>query len=128
MSRTFYHSITGEPFKLSDCPEDSEDEVDDTWVMENEEKHIDELGNVNTAEKKFMKLWNRHIYETGTVSILIKQACISFVNKYHDEIHSMQDQWSLHLVTLLEYHALTGDDLLYLQLLLNSTLKKSSKQ
>ena len=30
MKNTFYHSTTGQPFKATDCEEDSEDEIDDS--------------------------------------------------------------------------------------------------
>ena len=120
MKNTFYHSTTGQPFKATDCEEDSEDEIDDSWIQEIEEKQIDELSNISQTSKSFMKLWNKHLYENRLSNIFIKQACITFIEKYFKAIQKMSDCWSLHLVTLLEYHALTGDDLLYLQLLLNS--------
>ena len=56
MNKIFYHSITGEQFKPNDCSEDSEDEIDSTWIKESEEKQIDELTNINQKEKEFMKL------------------------------------------------------------------------
>ena len=118
MNQTFYHSRTGEPFKQGDCSEDSEDEADESLIKESEFKAIDKLSNINSKEKSFMKLWNHHLYETKGSEILIKKICIKFIENYQRELVEFRDQWSMHLVTLFEYRALTGDDLLYLALLL----------
>ena len=125
MNKIFYHSITGEQFKPNDCSEDSEDEIDSTWIKESEEKQIDELTNINQKEKEFMKLWNHHIYEINSSDIIPNIICIKFINKYFKEISTMMDQWGLHLITLLEYHILTGDNLLYLQLLLKKKIENA---
>jgi len=88
MSRVFYHSITGEQFKPSDCLEDSEEELDNTWIQEMEEKLIDEPSNVNLLDKLFMKLWNTLTNSILRVSNII---CIKFIENYLDQLHEMRD-------------------------------------
>lgn len=120
--KVFYHSRTGQEFTFDECSEDSEDQVDESFIEENEAKLIDELENSASQEKSFMKLWNHHIYEAMPHEVQIKQVCISFIKKYSKELIPLRIQWSLHLITLCEYHVLTGDDLLYLQLLFHTHL------
>ncbi|KAK7203604.1 hypothetical protein BZA70DRAFT_282886 [Myxozyma melibiosi] len=42
---------------------ESEDEVDDMWLITKHEETIDDFEDVTLSEKEFIKLWDRHIFE-----------------------------------------------------------------
>ncbi|KAK9374071.1 uncharacterized protein V1513DRAFT_485556 [Lipomyces chichibuensis] len=42
---------------------ESEDENDDSWLAHKHEETIDDFEDVTASEKKFMKAWDRHIFE-----------------------------------------------------------------
>ena len=121
MEKNIFYSKTGKPLtkaNLSDS--DSEEEIDDSWVLEQEKNTIDDLSNINTEEKHFMKLWNTHMYSPLVKNMLALEKCIKFVEEYHKEIIKIRSQWGMHLITLLEYNTITYDDLLLIQLILAS--------
>jgi hypothetical protein len=60
-SRDYYHSQTCLPITYAQLDNDSDDEIDESWIIETEEKLIDEFDDVDPHEKMFMKLWNRHV-------------------------------------------------------------------
>ena len=47
---------------------DSDDEIDEEWMVELSERLLDEFEDVSSEEKAFMKLWNRHT-RTYTVQV-----------------------------------------------------------
>jgi hypothetical protein len=122
MHKIHYHSVSGQPFSTGDSAEDSEEDQDSDCVKEYEEKQIDDFITVNSQEKKFMKIWNFYIHTSHTKELYHLKTCLHFIDKNYKELRELQTQWSLHLITLLEYHVLTADDLLYLQLYLKKKL------
>ena len=37
------------------------DDLDESWIIDTEEKLLDEFDDVDPHEKLFMKMWNRHV-------------------------------------------------------------------
>jgi len=124
MERTYYHSVTGEPFDPEDFQQDSEEELDDSWLTKSEEKQIDELEQFGEREKAFFKLWNKHVHKHYKIKAdyFMKQACISFVENNTTAVKRMRELMNLHLLTMWSCNILTADDLLYLQLKINQLL------
>ena len=60
-SRQYYHSQTCLPVTHAQLDYDSDDDVDDSWIVRNDEKLLDEFDDVSAKEKALMKLWNRHV-------------------------------------------------------------------
>ena len=60
-ARSYYHSQTCLPLTHSQLDNDSDDEIDHSWIIETEEKLLDEFDDVDPHEKLFMKMWNRHV-------------------------------------------------------------------
>lgn len=92
-----------------------------TFIREYEDKLIDDTSGVNIPEKIFMKLWNTHILQFQSVNLPFLQVCLEFIKENKAQLTELKPQWSLHLVTLFEFNIITADDLVFLQVSLNST-------
>ena len=60
-SRQYFHSQTCLPVTHAQLDYDSDDDVDEGWIVQNDEKLLDEFDDVSAKEKTLMKLWNRHV-------------------------------------------------------------------
>ncbi|CAM9822534.1 unnamed protein product [Phaeothamnion confervicola] len=58
--RQYFHSRTCLPMQPEELDHDSDDDVDDSWILSVREKLLDDFDDVSLEEKTFMKLWNRH--------------------------------------------------------------------
>ncbi|CAG9330905.1 unnamed protein product [Blepharisma stoltei] len=114
--RIYFHSITGEPFDPNEIQVDSEEEINDEWIRKSEEKEINSYENMNIEDKEFFKLWNSHIHDNYKIpaDFLMKDACLTFIEKYQLGIASFRTQLTLHIITMWDYNILTGDDMLYI--------------
>ena len=46
---------------FSFCFKLNTDDLDESWIIDTEEKLLDEFDDVDPHEKLFMKMWNRHV-------------------------------------------------------------------
>lgn len=120
MQRQLFHTLSGENFNPVADLEDSEEEPDMNFIREYEDRLIDDIAEVNIPEKIFMKLWNAHILQYQSINLPFLQICLEFIKEYKMQLAELKPQWSLHLVTLFEFNILTADDLVFLQVSLNS--------
>ncbi|KAK9454297.1 hypothetical protein V1511DRAFT_380506 [Dipodascopsis uninucleata] len=51
------------PLKPGEDVSESEDDTDDSWLLHKHEETIDDFEDVSSIEKKFIKIWDRHIME-----------------------------------------------------------------
>ncbi|KAF1324533.1 Polycomb protein, partial [Globisporangium splendens] len=63
LQRQYFHSRTGAVVLDHEQGYDSDDDVDEEWIIKQSEKLLDEFEDVALEEKEFMKKWNRHVKE-----------------------------------------------------------------
>lgn len=63
LQRQYFHSRTGAVVLDHEKGYDSDDDVDEEWIIKQSEKLLDEFEDVALEEKEFMKKWNRHVKE-----------------------------------------------------------------
>lgn len=63
LQRQYFHSRTGAVVLDHEKDYDSDDDVDEEWIIKQSEKLLDEFEDVALEEKEFMKKWNRHVKE-----------------------------------------------------------------
>lgn len=67
LQRQYFHSRTGAVVLDHEKDYDSDDDVDEEWIIKQSEKLLDEFEDVALEEKEFMKKWNRHVKENRCV-------------------------------------------------------------
>ncbi len=96
-TRQYFHSRTGQPVRQWEEDEDSDEEVDSSWMvkvsagvtlrclavlrtfgsvnvtwayfdLQVSERQLDDFEDVSVEEKELMKLWNRHVHDYGVVT------------------------------------------------------------
>jgi hypothetical protein len=81
---------------------DSDDEIDETWLSEMSSELLDELEDVSTREKQFMKLWNRFIKSNHIIADRdIPVKCHEFILMYRKQLNAgLRLNLLLHLFNL----------------------------
>ena len=127
-SRDYYHSQTCLPITHAQLDNDSDDDVDQSWIVETEEKLLDEFDDVSPKEKLFMKLWNRHIrifkiYADHNVP----GACEELALKCGDYIrqHDLRANFLLHLYNLWDNGLVNSGHIMQIMRVLDGTASPS---
>lgn len=113
LKRTFYHSMSGLPVKLSEIDNNSEDETDPIWLRENTVKMMNDFVDVNDGEKDIMKLWNLFTLKHTFVSDLqIPAAVIAFIETHGEFIlkNNLYRNCIIHLSNLFDYGLISAKD------------------
>lgn len=111
--RTYYHSYSGLVIRPSEIDENSEDEMDPTWLRQNIIRLIDDFIDVNAGEKEMMKLWNLHVLAKNYVcEAQMGAAILSFVQIYGKQIlqNNLYRNCLVHIVNLCDFCLITVGD------------------
>eukprot|EP01138_Halocafeteria_seosinensis_P007363 gb/GECG01007527.1/.p1 GENE.gb/GECG01007527.1/~~gb/GECG01007527.1/.p1 ORF type:complete len:1206 (+),score=172.29 gb/GECG01007527.1/:1-3618(+) len=114
--RQYFHSQTGQPIQPHEEDIDSDDDVKDAWVLERSSAVIDSFEDASSAEKKFMKLWNSHVFELGVYADrVVPRVCLLFARRFTSEIsrQNLRFQFLLHMLTLWDFAILDTRTLHY---------------
>jgi hypothetical protein len=110
--RRYYHSKTSQPMSNPIMQPDSDDEVDEDWILEQNERLLDEFEDVSIEEKQIMKMWNQYIfYNKVYADRLLPQTCLDFTKRHAQMINEagLRGNFLLHLLTLWDYALITSD-------------------
>lgn len=113
LRRTFYHSFSGLPIKLSEIDVDSEDEIDPVWLRQNTVKMINDFLDVNDGEKSIMKLWNLFVMKEAYVSdSQMPAAVVAFIKTHGQTIigNNLYRNCIIHLSNLFDYGLISAKD------------------
>lgn len=64
---TYFRSISKMPIQVGELLEESDDEVDDTWIRRKQENDLSSMSHLSAEEKKFMQRFNRHFSKDAVV-------------------------------------------------------------
>ena len=134
-NRVFFHSLTNEPYLIDEAAlqttNDSEDELDTSWIVEIEEKvtspqEIDSFTDVSIVDKEFFKLWNHFIHTHYPIAsdCMMLEACTGFLKSLEEQrtICKFSQSFVMHLITLWQSNIITGDDMMLIRLV--TTIQK----
>jgi len=110
--RRYYHSKTSQPMEHPLIQEDSDDDVDEEWILEQGEKLLDEFEDVSIEEKQFMKMWNRFIfYNKIFADYQVASRCVDFANAHGLELlqKNLRENFMLHLINMWDFALITSD-------------------
>jgi hypothetical protein len=110
--RRYYHSKTCQPMEYPMLQEDSDDDVDEEWILEQSEKLLDEFEDVSLEEKHFMKIWNRYIfYNKIFADYQVAERCINFATKHGLELlqKKLRENFLLHLLNMWDFALIQSD-------------------
>lgn len=113
LRRTFYHSFSGLPIKLSEIDVDSETEIDPIWLRQNTVKMINDFLDVNDGEKSIMKLWNLFMMKAAYVSdSQMPAAVVAFIKTHGQTIigNNLYRNCIIHLSNLFDYGLISAKD------------------
>ncbi|KAK9470596.1 uncharacterized protein V1510DRAFT_439558 [Dipodascopsis tothii] len=66
---------------------ESEDDVDETWLLARHNETIDDFEDVSATEKRFIKLWDAHIFDERPASYrLVTDSIFRFCRKHKEEL------------------------------------------
>ena len=109
----FYHSSGLSVIQKSDLHIDSEDDVDMSWHVESENLEIDEIRDIGSFEKMFMKLWNEAVREVKPLAYRdIPELCKIFISRFLILHEVMDNILALHLMTLFDNRLLSQDQVI----------------
>jgi hypothetical protein len=105
----YMHSGTMEPLLPMDLAQDSDDDVDESWLAERGERMLNEYEDVDNKEKAICLQWNRFIIARGGIvsDHDAESAAKDFIHTYKDEfprellVASMIHLWENCLVNSL---------------------------
>jgi hypothetical protein len=108
-----YHSLTFANANQR-CLVDSEHEYDDDWLIHHSHRRLDEFEDVDVAEKRLMKVWNRHMLRKGCLSNAhVPDAIEEFVLRHARSVvaDGLERQVIAHLMTMWDLNLLTSQHL-----------------
>ena len=114
--RQYFHSQTGQPIQPQEDDIDSDDDVKDRWILDQSACIIDSFEDASSREKKFMKLWNQHVFELGvSADRVVPRVCLLFARRFVEEIrkYKLRFQFLLHMLTLWDFAILDTRTLHY---------------
>ncbi|DBA03469.1 TPA: hypothetical protein N0F65_002877 [Lagenidium giganteum] len=103
LQRQYFHSRTGAVVLDDEKDYDSDDDVDEEWIIQQSEKLLDEFEDVALEEKEFMKKWNRHVKENKILAdFVVASSCRLFAKQHGKWLleHGLRYNFLLHLFNL----------------------------
>uniref|UniRef100_K3WJU2 Uncharacterized protein n=1 Tax=Globisporangium ultimum (strain ATCC 200006 / CBS 805.95 / DAOM BR144) TaxID=431595 RepID=K3WJU2_GLOUD len=103
LQRQYFHSRTGAVVLDHEQGYDSDDDVDEEWIIKQSEKLLDEFEDVALEEKEFMKKWNRHVKENRILAdFMVASSCRLFAKLHGKWImeRGLRYNFLLHLFNL----------------------------
>eukprot|EP00041_Stephanoeca_diplocostata_P016452 m.324167 g.324167 ORF g.324167 m.324167 type:complete len:570 (+) comp20369_c0_seq4:161-1870(+) len=118
--RQYYHSATFLPIEASMEEDlcDSEEEVDNQWLLVSSQRLLDDVEDLNGGEKQMMTLWNAFMFDRKQIKANdLKESnfcnvCESFVARHGSDLvrQHLRQNFVLHLMTLADYGLLQPQD------------------
>ncbi|KTW26629.1 hypothetical protein T552_02638 [Pneumocystis carinii B80] len=85
---------------------ESEDDIDETWLVQKHEDMLDDFMDITMSEKAFMKLWDRFIIKDRPIGHCnLPNSIMRFVHSHRNILHSenlVSEFWK-HLLNLVQY-------------------------
>ena len=122
--RRYYHSKTCQPMEYPILQSDSDDDVDEEWILEQGEKLLDEFEDVSKEEKMFMKMWNRFIfYNKSLADFEVHQRCIDFAKAKGEDIlkKGLRENFLLHLINMWDFALIRSNTMVECMLIVDSS-------
>ena len=122
--RRYYHSKTCQPMQYPMLQSDSDDDVDEEWILEQGEKLLDEFEDVSKEEKMFMKMWNRFIfYNKIRADFEVHQRCIDFAKAKGEEIvkKNLRENFLLHLINMWDFALVRSNTMVECMLIVDNS-------
>lgn len=113
--RQYYRARTGLPMAPGEWNEDSDDEIDESWLHGMSESLMDEFEDVTAKEKIFMKMWNRYIKCTHVIGDRdMPGKCHEFVAQHKKQLHEggLRLNLLLHLFNLWDSGVISSNRIL----------------
>jgi len=113
--RQYYRARTGLPMAPGEWNEDSDDEIDESWLHGMSESLMDEFEDVAAKEKVFMKMWNRYIKCTHVIGDRdMPRKCHEFVAQHKKQLHEggLRLNLLLHLFNLWDSGVISSNRIL----------------
>ena len=122
--RRYYHSKTCQPMEYPILQSDSDDDVDEEWILEQGEKLLDEFEDVSKEEKMFMKMWNRFIfYNKILADFEVHQRCIDFAKAKGADIlkKGIRENFLLHLINMWDFALIRSNTMVECMLIVDNS-------
>jgi len=105
VSTEWFHSANFNRVSPEELDIDSEDDMDEQWIAEDNCKLLDQFTDVGQADKDFMKLWNGFSIQEKLISDWeIGGALVEFVRQHSAVLYKeLRPRFKMHLVTLWEH-------------------------
>lgn len=127
-TRTYYHSMSGEPFLPDQDLNDSEIEVDHTWMRQMQRREIDDYSDVCDEDRTFMKLWNVLVHSNKLVCDYdVYRMCLDFVDMHKSQVRGLYESIVAHLMLLWDNHTLTADQVYHIQAKMHQMMQKGGR-
>lgn len=89
---SFYRTTSKQLIQPGEYIAQSDDDVDESWLSQNQGRALDDLG-ITGAAKDFTRAFNQHLAcEQSDSSILVRDALIRFARSYKDELKDIEWQ------------------------------------
>jgi hypothetical protein len=80
--RQYFHAQTGQPILENELDVDSDDDVDNRWIVEESAALIESFADVAPEDKQLMKLWNEYLSDQHVYAdFLVAPTCEAFARK-----------------------------------------------
>ena len=90
---SFYHTTSKQLLNPGELMAESDDDVDESWLAQNQDCALEEMG-ITGAAKDFTRTFNHHLArEQSDSSVLTREALIRFTRIYHTKLQDVQ--WQL---------------------------------
>lgn len=88
----FYHTSSKQVIEPGEEVAESDDYVDDSWLMQNQTHALEELG-ITGAAQEFTNAFNEYLArEQSDSSVLTREALVRFARRYHEELQDIKWQ------------------------------------
>ena len=89
---SFYHSTSKQQMIHGEYVAESEDDIDESWLVQNQGHALEEMG-INGAAKDFTRVFNQHLArEQSDSSILTREGLIRFARSRHNDLQDVEWQ------------------------------------
>jgi len=109
----WYHSANFVKVSQEELEVNSEDELDDSWINENDAKLLDQFTDVGQSDKNYMMLWNKFAFKEQLIADWDMMAATpEFIRRYGDVIYKQHRScFTLHLLNLHELGILKPEEI-----------------
>nr|CCA22441.1 polycomb protein putative [Albugo laibachii Nc14] len=125
--RQYFHSRTGAVVLDHEKDYDSDEDIDESWIITQSEKLLDEFEDVSLEEKEFMKRWNRHLKKYRILAdFMVASACRLFAKENASWLveNGLRYPFLLHLFNLWDNSLLHARAILECMIIMDDIAEK----